>query len=344
MWKYWLVISAAVGIALIIALMSLIPSKPVPATTITGSFLPAAKPLTVLFVGDIMLDRNVAVHAAEAGDASLFNGVKDMFFGNDVLVGNLEGTLTTNASVAQQDHSVLRFTFDPHFAEVLANLGFSAVSLANNHALDFGEFGYDDTVFYLHKAGIAAFGSPFNEQHLAVQLTAQNKKLCLVGYHSLFRADYSMVVAKIISVRLLCDYIVVMSHWGEEYQHEPILQQREAAHAFVDAGADVVIGGHPHVAQPVEIYNNHAIFYSLGNFLFDQGFSAEVKRGLAVTIKFTKESTRFVLTPVNTYKEASVAEGGVAEAVLQDLLQPGLPTDIQNSIVNTGSFELRTAN
>lgn len=342
--KYWLVIAALASTTLALVAMSLIPSKTVPAINIGGSYLPQETPLKVLFVGDIMLDRNVAVYAREVGYERLFAGVRDLFFGDHFIVGNLEGTLTTNESVAQRDHSVLRFTFDPHVADLLANLGFSAVSLANNHALDFGEFGYDDTVYYLNKAGVTPFGAPFNDAHLAVQLTAHDKKLCLIGYHSLFRADYSAVVAKITSVRLLCDYLVVMSHWGEEYQHEPIAQQREAAHAFVDAGADVVIGGHPHVVEPVEVYNNHAIFYSLGNFLFDQGFSQEVKRGLAVEVEFKKDATRFVLTPVTTYKEASVATGSTAEAVLQDLLQPELPLDIQNSIVNTGSFELATKN
>ncbi len=141
----------------------------------------------------------------------------------------------------------------------------------------------------------------------------------MVGYHALFNPDTTAVLSKIKTIRPQCDYIILFAHWGEEYQHEPTSKQRESAHAFVDAGADVVVGAHPHVVEPLEIYNNHAIFYSLGNFLFDQGWRPEVKRGLAVAIKFSASSTTFTLIPVNTYKEVSVASTSTSQAVLTDV-------------------------
>jgi poly-gamma-glutamate synthesis protein (capsule biosynthesis protein) len=310
--------------ALVAAVVTLPPKIDPPPVVSTVQDQQAEEPIKVLFVGDIMLDRNVAVHAREVGDQKLFEGAKDLFAWPDALIGNLEGTLTTNPSIAQANHSILRFTFDPHFAEVLSSLGFTAVSLANNHALDFGEFGYDDTVHYLEAEGIGVFGAPFNDSHLAMRTTLKKKNLCLVGYHSLFKSDYAMVVQKITSIRFACDYLIVMAHWGEEYTHKPIAQQREAAHAFIDAGADLIIGAHPHIVEPLEIYKNHAIFYSLGNFLFDQGFSAQVKRGLTVEVELDSSTTRFILTPVVTYKEASVATGATATAVLDDVITPDL--------------------
>ncbi len=338
MYKYWVALGVATTAALLIVVAPFLPQKG-PAIVDSEPLRPKDS-LSVLFVGDIMLDRSVAVHAREVGDKKLFEGVKDLFAPSDVLVGNLEGTLTTNPSVAQKDNSILRFTFEPKYAQLLADLGFTAVSLANNHALDFGEFGYDDTLHYLNQVNIAAFGSPYNDSHLAIKLVVNNKTLCLVGYHALFAPAYAKVVEKIEEIRAQCEEIVVMTHWGEEYQHEPIEQQKNAAHAFVDAGADVIIGAHPHVVQPLEVYKGHAIFYSLGNFLFDQGWRPEVRRGFAVEVVFEKEKTRFVLTPVNTYKEVTVAEGDTATAVLKDILTPELPQTVADSILKTNSFEL----
>lgn len=343
---HWFVVVCAVigGGAVAGALISSYSLPLVPYTDVlvaTTSPTTAVSGASILFVGDIMLDRNVAVHARAVGNDALFAGVKNLFAGHDALIGNLEGTITTHSSVAQQDHTILRFTFDPHYAQILAELGFSAVSLANNHALDFGEFGYEDTLHYLDTVQVGAFGSPFNDSHLALQLMVKDKKVCMVGYHSLFNPDYSAVVQKIKSIRPGCDKVLVMTHWGVEYQHEPIAQQKEAAHAFIDAGADVVIGGHPHVVEPLEVYQGRAIFYSLGNFLFDQRFSPQVQRGLAVEVVFEDKKTRFTLTPVNTYEEASVATGGIREAVLTDVItNPDLSADIQTSILQTGSFEL----
>ncbi len=340
--KHWFTIFCAVigGAAIVVAIL-LVPRAPVVSNSeIVVPLLASPSASTVLFVGDIMLDRNVAVHARAVGDEALFKGVLNLFAGHDAVIGNLEGTLTTKESIAQQDNSVLRFTFDPHFAQLLAGLGFSAVSLANNHALDFGEFGYDDTLNNLEAANVGAFGAPYNDSHLALQLMAKYKKICMVGYHSLFNPDTTAVLEKIQTIRSACDYVIVMAHWGVEYQHEPVAQQQEAAHAFIDAGADVVIGGHPHVVEPLEIYNGHAIFYSLGNFLFDQGWKPEVKRGLAVEVAFEDTKTRFTLMPVTTYEEVSVAGTTTAQAVLKDVVTPELSPDITKSILETGSFEL----
>ena len=281
----------------------------------------AAEPLPVsmLFVGDIMLDRSVARHARVAGPARLFAEVEDVFLRHDVVVGNLEGTLTTNPSVAEASSTVLRFTANPMFAEVLREAGVTTLSLANNHTLDFGEFGLDDTRHHLGQAGLAMFGTPYNEAPLATATTVKDKTLCFVGYHELYRRDPSTVVAKIEEIEPTCNFTTLVAHWGEEYEHEPSVSQRELAHLFVDAGTDLVIGAHPHVVQPLEIYNNVAIFYSLGNFVFDQGWRAEVRRGVMVSVEFVGNDEHFTLIPVNTYLEATLADEAVSAAVLTDL-------------------------
>ena len=317
--KDWLILGGVTSVALLIAVSPFLPKH---APIVVGPDALADEKdnaISVLLVGDIMLDRGIATHAREVGDKKLFEGVQALLKGHDAVIGNLEGTITSNPSVSQLDNSVMRFTFAPKYAEVLAQLGLSALSLANNHALDFGEFGYDDTRHFLDIAGVSTFGSPFNDAHLAVLKSVKDKNLCVVGYHSLFKPDPASVLTKIKVIREECDYIIIFAHWGEEYQHEPTSKQREFAHAFVDAGADVVVGAHPHVVEPLEIYNNHAIFYSLGNFLFDQGWRPEVKRGVALAVEFSASSTKFTLTPVDTYREVSVAGTSTSQAVLSDL-------------------------
>ncbi|MBP9711128.1 MAG: CapA family protein [Candidatus Pacebacteria bacterium] len=280
--------------------------------------------VSVLFVGDIMLDRAVAQHARQYGDRILFAGVQQLFRSTDLLVGNLEGSITTNESVSEQNPKILKFTFDPHFADLLYSLGFDAVSLANNHALDFGAEGYASTQEFLRAAGIAPFGHPLNNRDLSTPLRINGQTVCLIGYHSLFDPESAWVAAEIKKLRPVCTQVVVMAHWGEEYQHEPTAHQIRMAHLFIDLGADVVIGAHPHIVQPIEIYNNRAIFYSLGNFLFDQGFQSEVKRGTAVAVEFAASTTTFTLTPVTTFKEVNVADATTTAAVLRDLGVDGL--------------------
>jgi len=338
--KDWLILGGVTTVAFLIVITPFLPER-VRAPSVQALLgLQAANSVNILFVGDIMLDRSVAAHAEQVGDAKLFEGVQNLFLGHDLVVANLEGAITNNESVSRQDNSLLRFTFDPRLASLLTRVGVRAVSLANNHTLDFGREGYASTLAYLEEAGVAAFGSPLNDTRLAVATSINGARVCLVGYHQLFNPSTVSVVEKIQSVRPTCDHLVVFAHWGEEYTRDITDHQRAAAHAFVDAGADVVVGAHPHVVQPLEVYNNHAIFYSLGNFLFDQGFSPEVMRGLAVEIKFEESRTLFTLTPVNTYKEVAVADETTGQLVLKDLMTIDLPEAISKLIFETSTFDL----
>ncbi len=278
------------------------------------------EPVRVLFVGDLMLDRNVARSAEEEGVAALFaTSTLELFKDADLRVANLEGTITNNPSIARRDNSILRFTFDPTIAsEVLRLLGLEVVSLANNHALDFGEFGYDDTLAELEKLGIHAFGQPFNDKgRLSTTVMVKDKQLCFIGYHSLFASDYSAVVAEIARLRPDCWRLVVVPHWGEEYVAVSNTAQQEAGHAFIDAGADLVIGAHPHVVQNVETYQGKGIFYSLGNFMFDQNFSWGTTHSLAVRADFYEDKIAFTLVPLTIAEQySSVASGADRERIL----------------------------
>lgn len=273
---------------------------------------------SVLFVGDIMLDRSVARHATASSTSVLFAGVLGLLQTADARVANLEGAITLNPSVAQVDNAILHFTFEPSLAQAaLAPLRLSAVSLANNHAYDFGRSGYDATQGYAREWGIKPFGHPYNARDLSTSLTVRGKTLCLVGYHSLYDPGTTEVVAEIAALRPSCYRTIVFAHWGDEYAPAANAQQVAAAHAFVDAGADLVIGAHPHVVQNVEEYRGKAIFYSLGNFMFDQDFSWATTHGLAVKATFGEASTSFKLTPITIKgQEASVSNEADASRVL----------------------------
>lgn len=275
-----------------------------------GAILPPAEPdPSILFVGDIMLDRSVARHAMASSTDVLFAGVLDLFKVADARVANLEGAITTNPSIAQVDNTILHFTFDPTLAQAaLAPLNLTAVSLANNHSYDFGRTGFDTTQTYLKGWGIKPFGHPYNARDLSATLDIRGKQFCLVGYHSLYDAGTTEVVTEIMRLRPLCYRVVVFPHWGDEYEHVANEAQIKAAHSFVDAGADLVIGAHPHVVQNVETYRGKAIFYSLGNFMFDQDFSWATTHGLAVKVTFGETSTTYTLTPITIQnQEASKA-------------------------------------
>ncbi len=273
---------------------------------------------SILFVGDIMLDRSVARHAMASSTDVLFAGVLDLMKTADARVGNLEGTITTNPSISQVDNTILRFTFDPTLAqEALAPLRFDALSLANNHTYDFGRAGFDSTQAYLREWGIQPFGQPVNAFDISTTLEVRGKQVCLVGFHSLYDPSTAEVVQEITRLRPACYRVIVVPHWGDEYETVANAAQVKAAHEFVDAGADLVIGAHPHVVQNVETYRGRAIFYSLGNFMFDQNFSWATTHGLAVKATFGATSTTFALTPITIRgQEASKAIGPDATRVL----------------------------
>jgi poly-gamma-glutamate synthesis protein (capsule biosynthesis protein) len=295
----------------------------------------------ILFTGDVMLDRSVAAQARAAGDESLIAQVERMFLGVDATVSNLEGTITTNLSVSIPNNSVLRFTFDPHFAGFLKDIGITAVSLSNNHSFDFGEAGYEATKNFLAQAGVLSFGSPHNDDELSTKMELHGKTVCLVGYEGFVAPDPAPIAAEITRIRPSCDLVVATMHAGIEYLPGYTEQQQAAARAFIDAGADVVVGTHPHVVEPLEIYKGKAIFYSLGNFLFDQNASFITTHGLAVDMDWDGTETHYTLVPV-TIQGEKVSFPDTADRVktLSALVDKQLPEGVASAILKTYSFTL----
>jgi gamma-polyglutamate biosynthesis protein CapA len=297
-------------------------------------------PIKMLFVGDIMLDRVVRRHIDDKGFKYQFEGVMSLFENNDIAIGNLEGTVTSNPSLSEKDFSVLRFTFDPQVVEELKRLGFSGFSLANNHAYDFGSEGFLETQANLLRAGLFSFGSPYNDLNLSSSVDLKDEHICFVGYHALYRRDIQPVIETITKDRETCTYTIVFAHWGDEYADVPTARQKGAAHSFIDAGADLVIGAHPHVVEPIEIYKDKAIFYSLGNFIFDQDFSRATQLGLAMKLELGTSTQKFILVPIEMKNTKLSFPEDSAYAPRMDVLLSALPERSREEVRNNKAFLL----
>ncbi|KND49057.1 MAG: poly-gamma-glutamate synthesis protein (capsule biosynthesis protein) [Parcubacteria bacterium C7867-005] len=294
----------------------------------------------ILFVGDMMLDRNVRRVAEKQGFEYLIADVKSLFDDLDLTIGNLEGTITENESIAIKNNKILRFTFDPSVATSLLSLGFDGVSLANNHAYDFGEEGYEETINNLGEEGIFSFGSVLNNENQSRRVNIKDEYVCFVGYHELYNPNIDSTVREIQTIESECDFTIVLAHWGVEYSTKESKSQREKGYVFVDSGADLIIGTHPHVIQPIEIYKNKAIFYSLGNFIFDQDFSLETRQGLTVRLVLSDDRVTYKIIGIEMLKSKLYfpEENSFDDAM--DVITSKLSAEHKKRVLFEGEFSL----
>lgn len=258
------------------------------------------KSAEILFVGDLMFDRGIRYYAEKnGGNDFIFSKISDFLKSNDLVVANLEGTITKNQSVsagtAPGSTNNYYFTFDPSVAKTLYDNNIKMVSLGNNHILNFGEAGLVETKKYLDIAKVGYFGAP--DYPKSTQATINGIKITFINYNEF--AD-SNTIEDIKKARNFSDIIIVYAHWGVEYQKNPTEGQINLAHQFIDEGADLVIGSHPHVIQTTEVYKNKKIYYSLGNFIFDQYFSEDVRNGMGVVVKISANK-KLSFTEYNFY-------------------------------------------
>lgn len=257
------------------------------APTSTEVIPPISTTTRILFVGDLMLDRNVATRTRKSGSLTYpFQRLPEHWIQSfDYAVANLEGSLTDKRRPPEKS---IDFQFDPAFLPILQAQGFDAFSQANNHALDQGAPGYEDSVKRLREAGFLVFGHQVRDDEVAVATTTINgRSVAFVGFNTTDNPlDRESAARAIQSARAGADLVIADMHWGAEYQDHPIPQAVELSHWLIDQGVDIVIGGHPHWVQGIYTYKNHPIVYSLGNFVFDQDWSPETKQGMAIVLEF----------------------------------------------------------
>ncbi|PKL72718.1 AmmeMemoRadiSam system protein B [Candidatus Kuenenbacteria bacterium HGW-Kuenenbacteria-1] len=247
--------------------------------------------INFLFFGDLMLDRNVGQKIKQHGLDYFFSklaGEENRFFqGIDIISANLEGA-TTNNGAHYNPKMAYDFAFNPEIIKALKKYHFNFFNLANNHFSDQGEKGITETTQNLDKLKLNYSGcrdGMIDEKCASKIIEIDNRKIGLIGlsmvYSELDKKKLDDIFKKI---KNKTDLIIVNIHWGTEYSHKFSKTQQEIAYQLIDAGADIVIGHHPHVVQGMEIYRNKPIFYSLGNFIFDQYFSKDTQEGLAVGV------------------------------------------------------------
>ncbi len=194
-----------------------------------------------------------------------FNRVKGLLACDDVTMINFEGTLTR--STRHQDKEFY-FRGDPEYAAMLPASSIEAAGLANNHSLDYLRRGYDDTVYHLTNAGVtvaqADMPAVFSVGAQDIPVAVLSADLLGSGRDEVL-VDLEKSVQKHKNDRTV---VVVNLHWGVESADSPAQWQRDAAHRLIDAGADLIVGHHPHVMQGIEIYKERYVAYSLGNFSF----------------------------------------------------------------------------
>lgn len=288
------------------------------------------KNIKIVMIGDVFpaeIDFNIGF-----GIKSLFEQhqgnpwksvLKALFKDADIVIGNLESPLIPS-EIKTKDS----FYGSPSFASFLKECGITTLNIANNHILEQDEKGLKSTLKELYQTQIDVIGSIENNKPKIVYRTIKDIKIAIAGFSNVDLRTISNnnnfailneenVVSAIQQMKSNNADIKILSfHWGNEYIHQPSLEQRKLAYKCIEAGADIVAGHHPHVIQPYEKYKEGHIFYSLGNFCFDNLQSKQTRTGMIASLywdmqkkiftnihlKGIKLSLKTLLRPMHTTK------------------------------------------
>jgi poly-gamma-glutamate synthesis protein (capsule biosynthesis protein) len=220
-----------------------------------------------------------------------------VFSGVDASLLNLEGPISDRPLPENPDLTSMVFNFSPGTVAALRYLGINGVSLANNHTNNAGIKGLDTTRSLLSSAGIKTIGGPNpGDVYQIATFSGTIYRLVVIGINTFMGTpDITGLIKSLKSDKN--NRVLIFPHWGVEYAAVNNQFQQNLAHKWIDAGADLVVGSHPHVVQNSETYKGVPIYYSLGNLIFDQNFSDATQNGLVLTGKFT--STGLSLTPLH---------------------------------------------
>ncbi len=254
------------------------------------------------FVGDIMLDDGPGKVVAAGRDPLAHFALR--LAQSDFAIGNLECPIATTGSAL--DNKIYTFRALPSATRVLQGK-FAALSVANNHSGDYGQEAFLETLQHLNTANILAFGGGANlrQAHAPLWIEKNGIRVAVLAYNEFkprsFEAgpnwpgvawsEDEQVIRDIRAARRAgADWIIPFMHWGWENEPQPSERQRQLARTMIDAGADVVVGGHPHVTQGAETYKGKPIIYSLGNFVFDGFDELPNRQGWLLNLTLGKDT------------------------------------------------------
>lgn len=278
--------------------------------------------VNLLFGGDMMFDRHIREKAQARGNYDfILSDVGKLLSRADGIVANLEGPATdfpsrsVGSAVGSTDNYF--FTFDPAvITTMLARWPFF-FNLGNNHILNFGQEGLNQTYRNIDQSALSYFGyvqpNQASPSYLIHKFNGIN--VGLINYNQFVIGGRERAFKDLATVRPLVEVVVVYAHWGNEYSQENQVI-KDLAHEFVDAGADMVVGAHPHIVQGKETYQGKQIYYSLGNFVFDQYFEEAVQNGLLVKAEICQTSPK--AKPNFSFTEYPIVLKNTGETLLLD--------------------------
>jgi poly-gamma-glutamate synthesis protein (capsule biosynthesis protein) len=295
------------------------------APRIFGQSSPPEETVTIVFAGDVTL--------ADALEASLGERTEEVFDNwdvgeKDLLMVNLENPITTSQATLPKEFN---FKMRPRYVGALKRGRVDIVNLANNHTYDFGSSGLVETMRVLDSMGIAYVGAGTNleDARQPVIYTVRGVRIGFLGFHgrgAVWNATAtkpgvaprteSVILEDVEKLRPLVDFVVVNFHWGTELAEIPDRAQITLAHQTIDAGADLIIGHHPHVLQGIEDYKGKVIAYSLGNFVFGGNTQANYSTAV-LKAQISRRGVVFDIVPVQIKKyRPQIASEKTAASVL----------------------------
>ena len=318
--------------------------------------------LTLAFVGDIMPGTTYpTVRLPEDDGANLFKDAKTLFLNADIAAGNMEGALVDSGETTKQKGAMsYSFRIPTRYGKLLSDAGLDFMSMANNHAFDFGLPGVESTEATLTACGIAFAGLKGRQETAIVERGGVRYGFCAFGHNSYtVRHQEQDEAARIIrQLKEKVDILIVSFHGGAEgvkHRHLPkgkemFLEEdrgslRDFAHLCIDNGADVVYGHGPHVARAMELYKGHLIAYSLGNFCTPYGMNISGISGYAplLEMQINKKDGTFRSGKIHSFVQQSGkgpradAQNKVAQEIraltLDDIDNPGISISQDGEIV-----------
>ena len=314
----------------------------------------------ILFCGDIMLDWGIKGIIDKYGYDYPLRKVKGFLSAFDYRFCNLESPISEEG----EPHVSKKYIFlaHPDFIQIMVDGMINGVTLANNHANDFGEIALLNTMSNLsfYKIDYTGAGIDAETAHLPILLNIRNIRIAIFGYTDIAykdsyatdkkpgvaRATLPLIKRDIRRFESFNDFIIISLHWGIEYSSYPTEKQREMAHAIIDSGADAIIGHHPHIYQGIEIYRGKPIVYSLGNFIFGS-INEDIGNNILVAIRLTKERIDMLrVIPINGNSKAKnhfqyhILDKNRATELFSHLIDISKPLGLRfpDSIVQEDSF------
>ncbi|AXF55757.1 CapA family protein [Salicibibacter kimchii] len=333
------IIGAAVSL-LILFVAQLWPASEVGSTSVASD---ENAVFTGSFVGDIMAGRYVEQVIDHQGPEFLFRHAKPYFDASDYVTGNFENPVLFEDEVYEPEDKEIHLEAGEGAVNLLSEAGFSNVNLANNHIRDYGSKGVRDTLAAFEDSDVDTVGAHFGQEEEAVSIEAYDDlTVATLGFNDVWSrsgrdgvadSDPAQSLNEIQQASEDADLVVAHLHSGVEYTSTITDRQEDLMKAYVDAGADIVVGHHPHVLQSVDVYNDGIIFYSLGNFVFDQGWTRTRDTVLAQYELAEDGTAEIELVPFRIHESQPRPIDGFAEPYYRERIFQQLTKDTSDESV-----------